>query len=363
MQEKLIIAARRTSAFTLLELLGVLAIMTILATVLVASFVRTQDTAARNAELENLETIAGGLKDYIRRSKSIPAHTNSPSVTNWVAAIAAELGWHNNEVSANGRNIARAFIIDPGLQIGMPGVMLPYAQTISGSIQPANARVAILSSISQSLPVNSGVAASAAEFNELWSTADGSAPANWPSHWQGHGNDLIIQRVNLASLFRRLVLNNNDPTAELPPSGIYRIDASPTNQVPNAPGGVDAWFIEGTQIHFHDASGDITTQVLNRDAGFVYEQAKWRGDIFEGLKIDSAQLEIAVALFLDATWNPNNFNVTQQQVVGAMQDYMTTYLAWAAEGFPTTPANTATYVAVQSAQSTLKTATFRLIGN
>jgi hypothetical protein len=61
-------------------------------------------------------------------------------------------------ISTNSRRYARAFLIDPNLRVGTNGgAPLPYVQDANGSINPVSARVMIVSSLAQALPVSSGV--------------------------------------------------------------------------------------------------------------------------------------------------------------------------------------------------------------
>src|SRR6185295_14296325 len=116
--------------------------------------------------------------------------------------------------------------------IGTANGTLPYTQTNSGSlVEPACSswRLMIVSSLDpgKSIPVSSGVS-DATSFNNLWNAADGTVPAGWPGSWLNHGDDLKIQRINLASLFKRLILTNCDS----PSSGIFAMDDNTPGSIP-----------------------------------------------------------------------------------------------------------------------------------
>jgi type II secretory pathway pseudopilin PulG len=349
-----IIASKRirswSCAFTLIEVIGVVAVSAILATVLVTALVQKSDTTARESEMKQLETLANGLQEAIRRQKQIP------STTNWVAMVATELGFHTNAVQQNPRKLDRMYVIDPALRIGTSNGVLPYVQTNSGSIKPVSPRIVLLSSVSVALP--SVVGSTSNSFSTLWSTTDGQVPSDWS--WQGRGTDLKIQRVNLAKLFRQITLSNYPLTNQ----GRYSIEVTtPTVLVPT--NGASAWFIEGTAIHFWDNSGvtNQASQILTRNASFLYERAVWRGELFKGLTLAGTDIELAASLFQETPTNPNSDYATQSTVVQKMIDFMDRYVEWAAVNFVTSPTdpNYATRTAVLNAQSALKTETAELI--
>src|SRR5205809_1100129 len=133
------ITRRPARAFSLLELIGVLVVIAILASVLGPAIIRRIDHAAWTKEKADLNSMADALTQSIPRTKSVPAFTD------WASAVASQVSLPVSAVLTNGRRYARAFLIDPSLSIG--GAGLPYTQTTNGATNVDNARVMIVSSL------------------------------------------------------------------------------------------------------------------------------------------------------------------------------------------------------------------------
>src|SRR5947207_784081 len=163
------------SAFSLIEMIGVLAVIAILAAALAPSFVRQMDKSAGDQESAALKSFGEALQQSIMRQRYIP------SATDWASTVATELGVDVTAVTDSPRRQPRFFLIDPNLNINNTGVTpggngepaLPYTQANAGSANlPASPRVLILSSIGFALPggIVSGVP-TAADFTNIWNSA------------------------------------------------------------------------------------------------------------------------------------------------------------------------------------------------
>src|SRR6266567_1972443 len=189
----------RPRAFSLVELIAVLAAIAILAAALAPALIRHMDRIVGERESAALKSFGDALQQSIRRNRYIPSHTD------WATTVATELGVDVANVTINPRNQPRFFLIDPNWQIGSTVAGQSYQQTNSGSsILPVNPRVLMLSSIGTSLPggITNGFA-TPANFTNIWNGADGTVPTNAPAFagWTGNGEDVKVQRVNLSSLF------------------------------------------------------------------------------------------------------------------------------------------------------------------
>jgi prepilin-type N-terminal cleavage/methylation domain-containing protein len=185
--------------FSLIEMIGVLAIMAILASVIVPNALRAIDRGAASAEVQTMANLGQEVKYYLRDQGV------APTAANWATALAGYADLSPTAVTTNGRNQARVYLTDP-----------------AGSPTP---RVLLLSSLRPglSLPTAADIS-SAATFQQIWQTADGSVPdasswAGWDA-WgavAGSGAFLVIQRVNLISEYDTdlqsltLTLNNRGP--------------------------------------------------------------------------------------------------------------------------------------------------------
>src|SRR5213592_2232841 len=131
-------------AFSLIEMIGVLAVIAILAAALAPSFVRQMDKTAGDQESAALKSFGDALQSSIMRSRYIP------SATDWASRVATELGVDTTAVTDSPRRQPRFFLIDPNLTIA--GAGLPYTQTNAGSAsKPVSPRVMILSSVGTAL--------------------------------------------------------------------------------------------------------------------------------------------------------------------------------------------------------------------
>jgi prepilin-type N-terminal cleavage/methylation domain-containing protein len=183
--------------FTLIELIGVLAIMTILAGVIEPNALRSIERAAVRAETQTLTNLGEQVELYLRDNGTLP------SSANWITTLAAYSELSPTDLALNKRNNPRVFLLDPGTF-------------------PAQ-RVMILSSMREGLNLpTSGNINNAARFRDIWDTPDQALPtsASWGG-WNAWRNVtdsaeyLAIQRINLVPIYRTafevytVTLNNN----------------------------------------------------------------------------------------------------------------------------------------------------------
>ncbi len=333
--------ARSAPAFTLIEMVGVLAVIMILATLIFSVTVRQLDQLEARKEDAALARLAEGLIRSIQRTRSIPA------ASNWVAAVAAELGEAPTQVEVNPRNRARILWVDPRLEIGANGRGVPYRQGAVGSvvtdtsgfvIPPKHPRLMLLSSLGPAFPASVvSAGAVAANFDALWDAPPETRPRTGPwADWSGYGRDLRVQRLHLGPLFVRLILqqlNSSEP-------GRYVIDGLATNLLP--PNGVNAFFIKGTALDLLTHTGARETrQILLRDTSFMYTYGAWRGTVPDPPLVATnnlrALLEPSLTDLADLfSRSPRNrkakASATPDAVLDAMENFMAAYQTWAAVG-------------------------------
>jgi hypothetical protein len=323
-------------------LVAVVAIIAVLSAAVLLATVRHTDTLVTQQEAATLSSIANAFQLSVLTSRRIPDQTT------WYSAIATNMGVSINDVLYNVRQQAhqqqRVFLIDPSFQVGLSSAPsgLPYVQSsfISGTpgspMLPVNPRVMIVSSLGLPLPtaVASGVFGTTINnyFADLWNAADGTIPSDaaWTG-WTGSPADVMVQRINLAPLFVRLVLGNYNPGTQS--QGYYSVDPGSGAATPQVTS-VDGYFIRSTVLALYNDATSLDTQlVLNQDSSFVFEQNVWRNTLLAPAGGGVAGTGDLVQQFLDATPNVNAqypyTNLQQQIVVTNMLSYMSNYVAWA----------------------------------
>lgn len=337
-------------------MIGVLAIIAILAAVLVPSFVRQMDKVAGDQENVVLRNLSDNLQTSIRR------HRYVPGASDWSSVIAAEAGLNVSEVTTNARRQPRYFLIDPNLRLGTNGgATLPYRQDVRGSIEPVSPRVILLSSVGPAL----ASAPVSADFDSIWTWTDDSTspPTNAAFSTLKRGDDLKVQRIHLAPLFVQLSLTTNS-SSDL---AYYAISThavnNQTNVVPAS--WINGHYIIGSVLGLYTNSGTgplDSQQILTTRSKFVYEGGAWRNDLFGlvaissggggGSSIITSSAFSIVTNFLASPANMGSGASNQQGVVQAMINYMSSYDAWAGSKFT----NSGYYSTAVSNQLVLKKA-------
>lgn len=366
------IADRRTSsrrAFTLVEMLGVLAVILILALVITPVLLQQLNTAAKQTEAANLATLANGYRNYVMNNRSVPAASTVFS------NIAGQIGWSVFQTVTNARGYPRYYLVDPGLLLGTnTGANLPYIQGTFGAptnqITNSGNRVLFVSCMGSSLPTivtNPGASLSNV-FYALWNAADGQTPPPpwWSASWGGDWSEILIQRVSLKPLLCQLILNNASTTM-----GEFSIDN--TNNHVSVPGtnaaatSYSACYFLRTVLGLHATGGVLQSMQILQDVAlitnsppyylcpsFVYESGTWRGRLFLTIgaqRHTGLDLQAAYNIFTAAPQNPTaKFGVTQAQVTTDMYNYLSNYVYYATNGAGFLPANK---TAVQSSQTVL----------
>lgn len=330
-------ATSAAPAFTLIEMLGAMAVVAILALALAPILIRQLDHAAAEKEARELKTLADGFRKGVLRAKIIPNESG------WDSFIATNAGLQLSQVRTNGRQNRRVFLIDPDLEIGFSGGKLSYVQAPTGSrvtggsgiVPPINPRLLLVSSIASPLPAGlvSGVAASAAAFSNLWNAAEGTIPAGWS--WNGRGDDLKVQRLHLSDLFVPLLLNNTMTNLQ----GKYSIEGSSLVVLPVAPSFMVAstfmaYFIDGTHLALYDQNNVLQySEILHEAKSFDFALNSWKGgqQVVPEIRHPTAlDLQFVAQAFLGSGTNPSAKNgANPSNVYSAMISYMQNYVAWA----------------------------------
>jgi type II secretory pathway pseudopilin PulG len=334
------------AAFSLIELIGVLAIGLILASIIAVVTVRNIDQGVSNQEAQTLQNFATALQNSIQRSRYIP------DATDWYVSVATEMGVSTNFVLYNIRNSSspRVMMVDPSLHIGPSTVaqgVLQYQQGASGSTNPFSPRVMIVSSLQPSTPLPAlGIAQG--NFDALWNTPAASLPTNGTFSTFKSGYDLLVERINLAPLFAHLqLINYPTPASNL---GQFTIDSSATNVVPNSSSGIDAYFIKSTGLYLLKDTNYVPPSalesklILDRDATYYYVGQVWRSVPYVSTVYTSSQTNMAAVtlaqmisaasgMFVSSKYNNHaSGGITPPVVLNDMSNFMAQYYLYTQYG-------------------------------
>ncbi len=266
--------------FSLIEMIGVLAIIAIVAAVLTPNLTRRISRLNGDKEDATLTVIADGVTRYVRNYQVVPG------AASWITNASAQTGLSLNEVRyalPSSATAARVYLIHPSFYPTNASTADPlYTQASGGASSVTNARVIILSTHKSTLtlPVSSGRASSTTVFDNIWNwTYDPSTkapPSGWDSTWTGNGEYLHVQRVNLAGNFNRVTFSNMDFPTVYPSIQVGSTTVSLTST-----SAIDTFFLEGTFVRLFkdntDADGSLDLGLsITGSANFIYEDSQWR---------------------------------------------------------------------------------------
>lgn len=336
-------------AYSLIQIVGLLAVLAILAAVLAPALLQDIEEKVRRQEVESLSILSGGLRQYIVNQRRIP--TPDTALSN----VAAQVGWTLSQVLTNARGQPRRVLVDPGLQVGTnTASTLPYVQGIYGAtnLSQANLRLMLVSSLSEPLPTvleNPGTNASTV-FNMVWDSIDGQAPVGWT--WGGRWEDIVVQRLSLLPVFTRLTLVNAATYM-----GRFSIDNT-NSHVALPQTNFSSFYFVGTVLGLHGdqekQNGRLQAVQVLQDVGtitngppyyqtpiFYYdegvcqyeENAIWRGRLFAGYsgsKHNGEHLQAAYELFMSGPANVYHTvgSVTQSSLTYKIWLFMSNYVRW-----------------------------------
>lgn len=245
--------------FTLMELIGVMAIVSIMAAVIAPGVFKVIDANIGDAENKNIKALAGALEDSITETKRIP-HQNT---TEWITATAAYVDLPTSEIEFNARNFRRRIYIDPQFFTTSNTTFTGYTQTSGLAQAPVSPRIMLVSDLTRNAP---NPPTSNAAFSTIWDQTSGASVVEGPK--------VKIQRLNLAPLFHRVVLVNSNTQQPA-----YSIEAGSASPVPPAVGAVDGnitrYLLENSNLKLYadpyPSGALLTLAILNNDHSYRYE--------------------------------------------------------------------------------------------
>ncbi|MEO6992681.1 MAG: type II secretion system protein [Lacunisphaera sp.] len=189
------------AGFTLIEMIGVLAILSIMAAVLTPNVLHSIERAAVTAEADNLHTLGLEIGYYVRDNNgSWPI--NSAFTPNWTTQLATYSSLSAAEILTNRRGMTRLYVPDPNYLITHRALLISSMR--NGVLLP-------------------NVGAITANFQGIWDAPDGTVPpgagwGGWNAAAGGNIEYLVIERVSLALIYQNdlqqytMRLNNSTAT-------------------------------------------------------------------------------------------------------------------------------------------------------
>jgi prepilin-type N-terminal cleavage/methylation domain-containing protein len=258
---------RPRHGFSLIELIGVLAIIAILAGVIAPNVIKSVDRAAVRAEEETMSRLGEQLKLHLRDNGA------PPTAANWTTALAAYADLAPANIATNPRGLSRRYIPDP-------------------ATSPTE-RVLVLSSMRAGLNVpTSANINNATRFQQVWDTAAGSIPPS--TSWAGwnawtavatSADYLVIERVNLLPVYlnhlqtQTITMNNTGGTTAsyiIVPSGG---SAQPAVNIAAGATVVVSTLRSRDRINLYSSAGGVglvyTYVVSDSGRTFDFDGSKW----------------------------------------------------------------------------------------
>jgi prepilin-type N-terminal cleavage/methylation domain-containing protein len=251
------------NGFTLIEMIGVLTIIAIIASALVPNISREITRAIADAEDSELNTIALSLKKYISENQIIPGTATGQ----WNTVIAPFIENSSNRIINNRGSGTRRLILRTTNGIGS----VPYDQsaiytagiTPQGSLPitfPVQMRLLLVSNLSGAVPVS---ALTDAQFDAVWDQT-GVIPAGFAT-----GNKFRIERMSLASLFFPVTISCTSLSG-VPRWSINTAIVKSLNLTT-----FTVYLLSGTRINLFQGAVPAGTIVVNKAVGIIYDGTAW----------------------------------------------------------------------------------------
>jgi len=244
--------------FSLIEMIGVLAVMAILAAVIAPPVIQEINRAKADSETQNLVSMSKELEEYIRAKKIIP------SAAGWVKAVASESTVQESKIKSNNSGFTRGYYVDPHFFTGTNKTFSAYVQNAGLTTAPVSPRIMIVSSLTANAPAPP---TTFSVFDATWNQTAGKLVTE--------SANVKIQRIHLGFLFHRVLLTNQSAT--LTPS--YRIEAGTKTSVPaGSPGQLTRYVLDGSKLSLFLDTGSLNYALLVReDESLLYgtDGSKW----------------------------------------------------------------------------------------
>jgi Tfp pilus assembly protein PilE len=203
--------------FSLIAIIGVLAVITIGLSLVTPSLVQILDRHHQETELLQLRRIADGILTYLEQNKAFP-----PSL---ISLSPDYLPFPSTQLTQNERGYTRYFFVHPNIS------GFDDATGLSTSELP-DARVLLISNLTRD---ESPTITNATEFETWWATDQSTTPG------------LHIHRNNVGFLFHQLTINQDGN------GGSYQINGTATDSGGGPLATHSSYHFGGTSIQFDEA--------------------------------------------------------------------------------------------------------------
>lgn len=288
-------SSRLENGFTLIEMIGVLAIMSVFAAMIVPDLIRRLDISYADAEVKTLNNLALDLEQYILTKRRIPSVAGGEILVTgpagavagpWFQEVAAQSALPPTKIQQNEKGIGRIYYLDPQFLLPAPAAAFVVYDQNAAAIAavpgfpvaaPNSPRIMIVSDL-QPAAVARPAALTAAQFQAVWDQPQqGNPAAALPLIVEGDA--VVIKRINLSYLFNHVLLQNNVNNI-LTPS--YRVEGQPVAApvaLPNAAAAMvptDLYLMPGTRVSLYaeGAAPAVLQQefLVNGFASYRYDQ-------------------------------------------------------------------------------------------
>jgi prepilin-type N-terminal cleavage/methylation domain-containing protein len=236
------------SGFTLVEMIGVLAILAILASFIAPNIIHQLKAAKQAAEDDQLATIAQGVEVFVRQTRAFPSSLVELSPEYVPVAL--------GQLTANANGFLRYYIVHPNIS--------GYTNATGlSTVALADARYLLITHLQRD--ENPSIT-NATEFDNWWNTDETGSP------------DLKIYRGHLAHLFQLLSLSGSGL------GGSYAIDGASTDSGGGALAPHIRYHLTGTTIALDEANNFTLPEMqfpMTTEAGYQFDPdcaagSKWR---------------------------------------------------------------------------------------
>ena len=316
---------RRCRAYTLVELIGVLSLVTILVTAAVNLVLGRLKRVDQLAEAATLESLARALEKVILDRRILPG-TND-----WLSCIQAEIDGPASRLARTRSGGSRWLLYHPGSSVRPGGVA--RVQTASG-FQVASLdteKILIVSLLQGSLPAGLDMGSSAT-FDAFWNLRPHERPAGWTAPSLPDPDDLHCVRLDLGKWLHRVTVNNLADPGSSPTLSSADNASLVTLPVSNPVVPWRAWFLHGSGLNLHGTDNQVERrETILGDRTFYFGEDGWGYANRDW--VSATEIRELVADFLGATFPDAENQQRPRAAIDELYRALWAYMDWEDDGF------------------------------